>query len=215
MKKLGLLVLFVASTLAVFGQNMTVYVNADKGDCVSKTARKCLIVKFDSLEKWQPFYNDIIGFKHEDGNEYKLLVVKKKLKKEPFVQYTLKKVIYKKKIVPPPPVSISGKWRLVRLFQDSTELNLTANEGAYLLIDEVAKGVTGFGGCNQIFGDVGINGRNIVFDNLGATKKMCAEAAKVEYQFFNNLTATTTFALEQNILTLSRKGRILAILEKM
>jgi heat shock protein HslJ len=60
------------------------------------------------------------------------------------------------------------QWKLVELNGSPV-----AASNAYLEVDPEQKRMTGNAGCNRMFGGIEINGRQIVFSNIGTTRMAC------------------------------------------
>jgi hypothetical protein len=56
---------------------LTLYVAPTLVDCTGVGPQQCLLVKRQPDEKWSYFYDSIIGFTHEPGYRYTLLVERK------------------------------------------------------------------------------------------------------------------------------------------
>lgn len=67
----------------------------------------------------------------------------------------------------------------------------------------------GSAGCNSIFGEYVLNGKNLEFPALAATEKYCAEGnvMKLERDFIEALNQTEQFEYQKGILTFYGKGK--------
>ena len=81
---------------------------------------------------------------------------------------------------------------------------------AYLEIDDTEKRFTGNAGCNRMFGDLSIRGRNINFSNIATTKMLCNERGvmKLEMDFTRALERVTRFEKTGNNLSLYARNRL-------
>lgn len=56
---------------------------SQKSDCVGVASQQCLLVKETENQNWHYFYDSIVGFTHEVGFEYKILVSQKAIENPP------------------------------------------------------------------------------------------------------------------------------------
>ncbi|AMA48600.1 hypothetical protein AX766_13205 [Flavobacterium covae] len=81
----------------------TIYIGAQTKPCNAGVMEtQCLQIKWDKNQKeWEFLYNNIEGFKYEQGNEYELIIKEEKIPNPPAdgssIKYTLIKEVYKKK----------------------------------------------------------------------------------------------------------------------
>ena len=99
------------------------FVGAKTVDCSGVGKDKCMMVKNSPEKNWEFFYDQIEGFKHEQGFEYQLLIeivdLPEESKDGALVKYVLKRVISKTPIeigknaiaVEPPPAAPLNKSR--------------------------------------------------------------------------------------------------------
>lgn len=106
------------------------------------------------------------------------------------------------------------KWVLTKLAGDAVSLPNGAQ--AFLMLDPEQNRVNGSGGCNDLFGGLNLDGNNMSFDGLGATKKFCEGSMDVENGFMSALRNTTSFDLGKDggLSLLGKGGDILASLKK-
>ncbi len=105
-----------------------------------------------------------------------------------------------------------GKWELASI--GGQAINLPAGaQRPFLNIDSLGRNVSGFAGCNQLFGSVALRGDSLSFPGLASTKMYCREAAQLEDGFLQALNATRTFAINGNELVL-KAGKDLAVLRR-
>lgn len=101
---------------------------------------------------------------------------------------------------------LSGKrWELVEI-----NGSRVYSSKAFLQIGDFENNFSGNGGCNQIFGGVSVNGRNIVFGRIGATRMFCNERGvmKLETDFTRALERVTRFERNGNNLSLYARNRL-------
>jgi heat shock protein HslJ len=64
------------------------------------------------------------------------------------------------------------------------------------------KSVNGFAGCNTFTGSCTVNGNDLSFGPLAATRKACPAGTETETEFFQMLDGTTHFSIHEETLTL-------------
>lgn len=72
--------------------------------------------------------------------------------------------------------------------------------------------MTGFAGCNQMFGGYLLEGTELSFGPIGATRRACADASDLEIRFFQALEATTGYTLTPAALELWAGDDVVALL---
>ena len=92
---------------------------------------------------------------------------------------------------------LSGKY-MISSFIKKTELP----ENMYLNFDETTNRVSGFAGCNNFSGAYSVEGNRIKFGPFVSTKMHCKRFMDVEQSLLKTLEETTSFSLENNMLTL-------------
>lgn len=105
-----------------------------------------------------------------------------------------------------------GKWVLEQLNGKRVEMP-GDKENPYLTVDSLAENVSGFAGCNRMFGPIRVWGDSISFANLAATRMYCVETQHIEDEFMKALNEASTFTLKDGQLTL-RNGTDLAVFRK-
>jgi heat shock protein HslJ len=189
------------------------FVGAKTVDCSGDGKGKCMMVKNSPEKNWEYFYDQIEGFKHEQGYEYQLLVeivdVPEGLEDGTFFKYVLKRVISKTamesnkiasstvvaKPAPPASKSRATEWVLTDFIYKNNGLEAKDFE-ATLTMDFAQKKVFGQGPCNKYFGTLRDLDRNRVrFENIGSTKAACQLSDK-EKAFFELLPLTRNFVIE-------------------
>lgn len=88
MKNLTLLFLFCISIVSCENNDVTpaervLIIASKKLDCFGIAPLKCLLAKEKESQNWEYFYDSIIGFKYEEGFEYKILVSEKEIENPP------------------------------------------------------------------------------------------------------------------------------------
>lgn len=54
--------------------SLTLWVAAEKRECMAVGPAQCLQIRFQPEEDWQLFYGEIVGFEHQPGQLYQLEV---------------------------------------------------------------------------------------------------------------------------------------------
>ena len=97
-----------------------------------------------------------------------------------------------------------GTWKLTKLFA-----HVIPQDPAQPVWIRIADDLTGFTGCNQIFGTVQLHGQAIRFENVGTTRMLCPATANTERQLLDALRATTRFQVADGRLHLtSARGEV-------
>jgi len=87
-------------------------------------------------------------------------------------------------------------------------------EMPWVMLTEDGKKLEGFGGCNSLFGEYGIEGDRIKIIDLGSTKKYCEATQATESAFMAVLRATNQFSVEGDVMKLMAEGNEIATLSK-
>jgi heat shock protein HslJ len=82
---------------------------------------------------------------------------------------------------------------------------------AFLEIAPPESRFSGNAGCNRMFGEVNINGRNINFGSVGATRMFCSDngVMKLEADFIRALEKVTRYEKNGNMLKLYARNRLI------
>jgi len=73
----------------------------------------------------------------------------------------------------------------------------------YLSFDETTNRVSGYAGCNRFSGNYTVDGNNIAFTNIIATRMYCKETMPAEQNLISALENANTFSIANNVLTLN------------
>lgn len=102
-------------------------------------------------------------------------------------------------------MAAQGKWVLVSL--NGTEVQMPEGvETPYISVDSTGENVTGFAGCNRMFGTVKTWGDSIAFPGLASTRMYCVETQAVENSFLEALNTTRTYTIKGDELVLLGDG---------
>lgn len=101
---------------------------------------------------------------------------------------------------------ISGSYAVEQLENSEITKELTID------FDSKTKKVSGFAGCNRFFGTYSIDGSNISFSELGATRMMCEDEVNViENKFFQMMAKINSYELSNGKLSLKSDDEVLIV----
>lgn len=105
-------------------------------------------------------------------------------------------------------------WQLVKI--QNKEIHYTNDRQAIILqFNPEAKGISGFSGCNNYFGQYKCDNTSIFFTDLGSTRMACPDAQMtLENKFLPLLEKVNRYELTRYTLTLYQNERILLVFEK-
>ncbi|MFG6687691.1 DUF4377 domain-containing protein [Mariniflexile sp. HNIBRBA6329] len=175
---IAIILLAILNTSCSSTKSNTYWVNSTKKNCDSGAGKTlCLqVFKGEDLEQaqWTYFYAPIDGFTFEPGYYQKIKVSEtpKKQKNTPAdassISYKLIEVIEKKQDTK---IALHDIWVVTHMNEEA----ITSTEKAPSLeINLTEMRVFGNDGCNNYTGDIKeINSKNIMFDAIASTRKMC------------------------------------------
>ncbi len=106
---------------------------------------------------------------------------------------------------------IDVPWTLVALNDEELEIEREERRPYFSLHAEQNR-MDGFTGCNRMFGDFEIDGTQISFGPIGATRMACMETGDLEQDFLKAMEAARSFFLENAELELyDARGRCVAL----
>ena len=94
-----------------------------------------------------------------------------------------------------------GQWRPSAINAEG----IAAETRIYVAFSEDGK-VTGFGGCNRLFGGYTVSGDSIKIGPLASTRKGCPDTLNLEVEFFKALQEAVTFEQTEEALVLFGPG---------
>lgn len=103
-------------------------------------------------------------------------------------------------------------WRLTQLGEQVMP-NPAGDQDVGIQLQAQNSRVTGFAGCNRMFGGYSLNGEALKFDQLGATKMACLEEdrMRLEGRFFEMLSQVARWKITDSTLELlDAAGKTLA-----
>lgn len=189
----------------------TYYVAAEKVDCQGIASSQCLLVRENLKSNWVVFYDQIQGFKYEEGTEYKIQVRIEKVKNPPAdaanSRYVLEKVLAKKRTTTPPTANpFNGTWQLESFGSGAVSLTKKVPR-----LELQNKRATGLAGCNNFFAELEQKNGQYQFTSIGTTKKMCADMT-IEQQFLVALRSTNQIQLRDDGKLVLFKGEELLMI---
>ena len=92
----------------------------------------------------------------------------------------------------------NGTWKLTKVF--AQVITQDPSQPIYI---RIADELTGFTGCNQLFGTVQVHGQAIRFENVGTTRMLCPATVETERQLLEALRATIGFQVSDGRLRMS------------
>lgn len=155
-------------------------VKEDRASCTGVAPQTCFQVKYTNSRNWELFYDNIGGFKYEEGYRYTLLVNRSRRANVPAdasaYVYNLKSIVKKERIGAAKPAGIAAvadrQWQLSVMNGKKVP-----NSRISLYLDTKEKRFSGSDGCNTYFGSYSYNDRNksISFGDAASTLKGCAD----------------------------------------
>ncbi|PSR53981.1 hypothetical protein AHMF7605_10850 [Adhaeribacter arboris] len=104
----------------------------------------------------------------------------------------------------------SGKWILINLYEQEV-IKQNTDRPIYLEFNVTDQKLTGFAGCNRLFGAFSSKGSAITFSRVGSTKLICPDA-KLEDDFVSSLQQITRYQIDGEKLQLYNHSNLLMTL---
>jgi heat shock protein HslJ len=94
-------------------------------------------------------------------------------------------------------------WRLTQIGDQLVD-NPPGDAAAHVQLQAGNSRVTGFAGCNRMFGGYSLNGESLKFGQVGATKMACLEEGRMELEsrFFETLSQVARWKITNSTLEL-------------
>jgi heat shock protein HslJ len=94
-------------------------------------------------------------------------------------------------------------WRVTQI-GDRLVDNPPGDAAAHIQLQAGNSRVTGFAGCNRMFGGYSLNGESLKFDQVGATKMACVEEGRMQLEsdFFETLSKVARWKITNSTLEL-------------
>jgi putative lipoprotein len=98
-------------------------------------------------------------------------------------------------------------WRLTQLGEEVVA-NPAGDQAVAIQLQAQNSRVTGFAGCNRMFGGYSLNGEALKFDQVGATKMACLEEdrMRLEGRVFETLSQVARWKITNSTLELLNAG---------
>lgn len=105
----------------------------------------------------------------------------------------------------PPPAAtqslLDTRWRLTRLGDEVIE-NPAGERAVHFQLQAANSGLTGFSGCNRMFGRYALDGASLKFDGLGGTRMFCQPNMQLEQKFLGMFQNVASWKVTGNSLEL-------------
>ena len=184
--------------------NKIIYVAGTLDNCEGNSSQKCLQVKENKEDDWTLLLNTIEGFEHKEGVMQKIEVTIHKVKNpttdESAINYKFVKLIYEEKDVIEVPISLVMNKNHAEKWQVNTMVGMDSLAKKPTLIFKDGQ-ASGNAGCNNFSTAFTLNGNEISFGLVMATKMHCTNMP-IEKAYFDCLSKTKTYKLFGNELTL-------------
>lgn len=108
-----------------------------------------------------------------------------------------------------------SQWRLLTL-ENQTIVNPPGAQQVYFVLQPRDSRVTGFSGCNRMFGRYALEGEALKFDAIGGTKMACLDAARMdlESRYLTMFAQVARWKIADRVLQLvDADGTVIAELE--
>jgi heat shock protein HslJ len=207
MKYLFLLII-MACTSNTEVQSKMLIVADHLENCVGVGPQSCMLVKENPEDEWTYFYNQIEGFKYEEGYTYELLVneipVPNPAADASYIRYELKNIV--SKIPTLGNSELINEWTVIKI-KGLEQLSASPT----MIFEKEDARVAGFAGCNNYFSTYTVSGNTLSLGPAGATRKLCPDMS-VEDVFFKNLPHIARFEIVKKELYLyDQKDELLII----
>jgi heat shock protein HslJ len=177
-------------------------------DCVGVGPQSCMLVKENPEDEWTYFYDQIEGFKYEEGFTYELLVTKIPVPNPAAdassLRYELKNIVSKTPTLDNS--DLIKQWTVIKI-KGLEQLSASPT----MIFEKEDTKVAGFAGCNNYFSTYTVSGNTLSLGPAGATRKLCPDMS-VENAFFKNLPNIARFEIVKKELYLyDQKDELLII----
>ena len=93
-------------------------------------------------------------------------------------------------------------WKLMAIDGEEVVMGEKQQREAFFQLNDADASLKGFAGCNQFSGAFNVNGNDLSFGPIAATRKACAEGMEREADFFQILDSTAYYSIHEHDLTL-------------
>lgn len=218
MRIILLTVFLLFLTVNIFSKDLPIrfYVANHKAECTGIIKQMCYLLKNSPKGEWKNYSGTIEGFDYEQGYEYEILVNKKEIENLPadapsFV-YKLVSIVKK---TPTMVISESNRemlggntFYISRIRMDHGLHYIENYSDCYINFDLNENRISGKDDCNNIMGEVTINGVKISFNILATTRMMC-DNIKTDRIFHQLISKVDKYKLKNNKLKLYEGKKLL------
>lgn len=92
-------------------------------------------------------------------------------------------------------------WRLTQLGGEVVD-NPAGERDLYFELQQSSSNVTGYSGCNRMFGRYALDGETLKFDAMGGTKMACADRMDLERRFLDAFAGVAAWKIANGALEL-------------
>jgi heat shock protein HslJ len=179
----------------------TLEVAAARVECVGVAPQMCLQVREAPEDGWTRLYDEILGFEHEAGYTYQIVVKEEAVANPPADASSIRRTL----------LSILSKTRAAETLVGPTWRLLTLNGRAALAGTRVTAvftsddRVAGSAGCNRYFGGAAaVAGAQLRVGLLGSTRMFCGAEGVMDQEqaYFEALQKATTYQVTSGELRL-------------
>ena len=186
----------------------TLFIAPQLADCTGVGPQKCMLIKEGLEDEWTYFYDQIEGFKYEEGFTYELLVneiqVPNPAADASSIRYELNNIVSKTPTLDNS--ELINEWTVIKI----KGLKQLSNSPTMTFEKEDAK-VAGFAGCNNYFSTYTVTGNTLTLGPAGATRMLCPDMS-VEDVFLKILPNIARFEVVKKELYLYNQKDELLIL---
>ena len=100
---------------------------------------------------------------------------------------------------------LDTRWRLTKLGDEVIE-NPAGERAVHFQLQAANSGLTGFSGCNRMFGRYALDGSSLKFDGLGGTRMFCQPNMQLEQKFLGMFQNVASWKITGNSLELLDAG---------
>ena len=188
-------------------EELTLFVAAEKIECVGVAPMECLQVRFGEDGETQLFYQGIDGFIFVPGYEYELRVLRTEVENPPAdgssLAYTLLEIVNQAPAYTGEALPLENtEWKLVAFGAESmTPFSPKETEVTALFADGQ---LSGDSGCNRYTTSYTTDGSQLTLSPIALTRMACPEPAMtVEQGYMDALSSIGDYAIDRNMLTIT------------
>jgi heat shock protein HslJ len=195
------------------GVEKTVFVAPELVDCTGVAPQKCMLVKHNPEDEYTLFYDQIEGFKYEEGYEYELVILEEQVEDPPAdassISWILVREVSKEPVVDSGEVQLEGiDWVMVSYLNQEGELTAAMpGSNATALFQDGQ--VNGYASCNGYFGGYEVDGSNLIVSPLASTEMFCGSPPGLmdqEFAYLSALGSAATYSIEDEQLVIANEA---------